>query len=759
MTDVVSSIFDNSEIYPSFRHKTPKRINKMPPKKKDTSRRVSAPPDRVYKSSAPLQQTPLPEKKQRVKSYGKHSAVRIPKDNTLTQMDWVKRMMEAQDGDEEEGEDYVERQSKRRSKRRRKTTGDQPSTPQYHTQTMTQLVRNFSSIEDEPEEQVAKPEEPDLPEVHEDRSIYDVPSSSQSFHHPRDPSKLSMPPKNQVKPPRNPFSSKTMPPPQTPRRILPLEIPSSQSPATPVSLSFRSSTQRSPLQEYSNNTPIPFNTNPKSKMSPTRPPKLEIEDTFDSESNISQWSRVPSSPQKRSSPAKSVRFMLPDVEEENSVTSSPSIKKEPALTQKEKVTKLEILDSDAESEDDIEELELELEEEESQVLAAEISQDLDDQKEIAESEGKYDKQEPETCYGGFGLDTQFEAERILSSSRQCSSGEEASPELRHQSNAVNEETQTLESQRLATQFINSMAPRTADSDVFISVHPQQVTNLLNRTKNHETRNWSLPPTVCRIWIYETAPVRCLKYMAEIGSGKCPGEILDLSGSGNAEFNAKRGSWRAYEILQLYELAEPLSLDQLITNEWLNAAPTKFAKVRPAVLDQLMANLTAPLFDTEEPASSSTDTQEAEEQLMSTIRQFTQPAMSPQLHSDQLDVLKKEETQEVISQQSTPRTKRRHARPLSQATTVDLSQTQTPRHQSVTEIIWESPTRPVPSSPSLRLPTPHHSDHDDLGPESLVPFSMASSQLLTKSQLLPHSLLTDNMPGPAPFIYDTEDEDS
>ena len=42
---------------------------------------------------------------------------------------------------------------------------------------------------------------------------------------------------------------------------------------------------------------------------------------------------------------------------------------------------------------------------------------------------------------------------------------------------------------------------------------------------------------------------------------------------------------------------------------------------------------------------------------------------------------------------------------SQAETVDLSQSLTPRHQSTRDIVFESPTRPIFSSTPVALPTP------------------------------------------------------
>jgi hypothetical protein len=251
-------------------------------------------------------------------------------------------------------------------------------------------------------------------------------------------------------------------------------------------------------------------------------------------------------------------------------------------------------------------------------------------------------------------------------------------------------------------------------------------------------------------------------MAEIGPAKRPGQILDERGLGNAEFNAKKGScWTAYEILQLYELSDPLSLSQLIANEWLKSAPQRFAWVRPAVLDQLMANLKPPLFHTAEsegPASSSTDTQEAEAQLLSTIVQFTQPAPSSQQPSSQFIKTENESHVPASSDYATPLTNIKIAPPASQATTVDLSQTQTPRHHSLDEVVWESPTRPVPSSTPLKLPTPLSAGSEHRGLDTLVPYSMASSQLLTKSQLLPESLLNESVPGPPLFIRDSDDEE-
>jgi hypothetical protein len=428
----------------------------------------------------------------------------------------------------------------------------------------------------------------------------------------------------------------------------------------------------------------------------------------------------------------------------------------------------EILDSDAESEEEVEvhrELPASIGEVEKEInTEQEAGKDMDLQETIVQGE-ENQPGDTESCYGDIGADTQFEAERIIDSPRLSDIAPATQVCADLESETFKERTQMMESQRLATQHMDSMAPRTASSDIFITLPSQHVTNILSRAKDHEMRPYAFPPTVYRVWIYEAKPVCALKYMAEIGPAKRPGQISDERGLGNADFNDKKGgTWNAYEILQLYELSDPLPMPKLIANEWLDEPPKKFAKVRPAVIDQLVANLKPPLFHTESDglASSSTDTQETEAQLLSTMKQFTQLGSSSQAPSQppSSQFIKPEIDSHVptSSDYATPRNYGRMGPPASQATTVDLSQTQTPRHQSVVEVVWESPTRPVPSNTPLKLPTPLSAGSQYHMPDSIVPYSMASSQLLTKSQLLPDSLLDESVPGPPLFIQDSDGEE-
>lgn len=689
-------------------------------------KRVTAPADRVYKSSIPLKQLKFPEPKKRV-TYGKQTSKRISRSDqdTLTQMDFVRlnQLIDEDDGDQEDYEDAAEK----RQKKRRKTLGDQPSShSKYHTQTLTQIDSWSSTVALEQEEE----------------DVFPVPSSPRSLglrnkHIPTTSAKVR--PILQS-PSRKQSASGNMRPPQTPRKMIPREVPSSQSPETPLSSQCRMSpVKRSPLKEISTNCHITVHLNAKAVPTRHESPKLKIEDTFET-STESQQSHATKTPSKKSSPFKTVRFHVQD-DSPKDVAAWPAVKDEHSQVTPTQMgfsranSKYEILDSDAESE-------------------------IDEEDGYAPHEEQGEDEQHETCYGNIGAETQIEVEKLLTFPHA-----EQSQTLDEQAidDDPERETQFAEIERLSTQHLNSMAARTGNSDVFISIHPEHVASILSQKKIHEFRQWRLPPTVSRIWIYETAPISTLKYMAVIGPEKRQSDILNDDGVGNSEFNSlpSHGPNYAYEILEVYELADPLPWAQLYVNEWLKTPPLKWTWVRPAVLDRLMANLKPPLFirsatSQDIPAPSATDTEEAEAQLLCTMLQFTEPATHTQprlCKTMEAKNLACEEPSLPGGQSQTP-----HILRPSQASTASCSESQISRNQTVPEVVWESPTRPVSSSTPLQLQFPSSSAQDYHESGSLVPYSLSSSQLLTKSQMLPASLLADSVPGPPLFIQDSEDEE-
>ena len=935
----------------------------MPPRKRVNTAAIATPPAagrELRKTSIPLKQAKFPSPNKRVRrTYGTKAPKHIPKlqkQDTLTQIwprGWdgaeidgeeeeegeeglveddkavdgglvileeqetrrrsAKRMSgniygEGEDEEDDEDEGYMEKRKRRRrtagdelefmckgepkksKKGRRKTLGDTPLS--VSQQTLTQMVMSpMPSYGDG---------EGDDPIV--DDLVYEVPNSSQ--YQPPFPRRRPATPKIVSKEQeKRDVDAYMPPPPQTPhRRPFRQEIPSSQSPVTPCSIHSRSG--RTPLLEKSLNTPIPFCTNVKSTPTqlPSNTPRLVVRDTFDTEE--SQATRINSTPPKKSSPAKIVRFNLPDEitedsdeeatqnEDDTSPILFPGLIRkaipteilddiqedwnrgtqiEPSFSIRDSNStdlddaedansptqisertskfkdKLEILDSDEEGDFDSEsESESETENDINiSSTAGPSKEDLvvedlcevpvdnpEDDSLVSEVQNGevLDDVSPDTCYGGtFGMETQFEAEQIVSSV-------ESSKQTEVQVNSIAvpldvvkpsrssdgpletsyhpEETQVPEgrsqfvSQRLSTQHVDDMEPRTADSDAFISIHPSQVKLIKNRTKGHIVKKWPLPSKTVRVWLYETDPKSRVKYMTTIGPAKHPRNSLDEQSEDNTAFNSKQSGTAdyAYEIFDLYELSDPVSLNDIKEKGWFKAAPSKFIHVRPVPLDDLMANLLPPIFtrydaeaeseveSEEEPenapeydpiVSSSNDTQEAEAQLVATIQQFTQPLAEVNSDPPVPETPDREDIDSEIQLPSIQTQTPQFLRP-SQAETVDLTQLpgETPIHQSLPEIVWESPTRPVLSStpqlptprvlesPTRRVPssTPRFSrakvpeyesseygDADRVS-DSVVPFSISSSQFLTKSQMLPDSLINNSIPGPTMFVGDSDEED-
>ena len=115
------------------------------------------------------------------------------------------------------------------------------------------------------------------------------------------------------------------------------------------------------------------------------------------------------------------------------------------------------------------------------------------------------------------------------------------------------------------------------ADILISIKPVHIAHIASRLKTHEFRRYLIPTSVKRMWLYTTAPVQCIQYVADVSNGKTPGEIgASDMGLGNDDFNAGRtDSEYGYEIVHLYELNEPLSLQDIVERGWVKAAPQKY----------------------------------------------------------------------------------------------------------------------------------------------------------------------------------------
>lgn len=270
----------------------------MPPQTRAT--RATPPASRVYESPQLPQQAKFKPRRQRV--YGRHSlgSVKAKRQETLTQIGFVRALSDREIDEEIEA---YEMEEKARGKRRKTMT---PSS-RLHTQTLTQLdfvstprvecgdsqeeEEDDDEDEDEDGQGLEKAEEPEYENEDEGGqgpAEDDEPSDSQ--HEPPAPkrrprrrgiitvrcikvepdhpsqSPTAPPPSDPVirdsfvqdSPPHRSATqdSSLMPPPKTPTRKRVLEIPSSQSPATPLSAQRvpqtpRTHDERSPLKSRS----------------------------------------------------------------------------------------------------------------------------------------------------------------------------------------------------------------------------------------------------------------------------------------------------------------------------------------------------------------------------------------------------------------------------------------------------------------------------------------------------------------------------
>ncbi|KAL8393975.1 hypothetical protein RB595_003661 [Gaeumannomyces hyphopodioides] len=163
-------------------------------------------------------------------------------------------------------------------------------------------------------------------------------------------------------------------------------------------------------------------------------------------------------------------------------------------------------------------------------------------------------------------------------------------------------TQLMESQRVPMEVLREMAPASERSDVVVTMHPSRVQEVVEGMRNHEFRATRLPRSVVRTWIYVGRPAQELRYMATLGPPRTIGQIDPNTGLGNAEFNeGKRMAGGvakfAYELVQVYELSNPVSLDRMRESGWTEGQDERSHKfLPPAVVGQLLANLRCALFD-------------------------------------------------------------------------------------------------------------------------------------------------------------------
>jgi hypothetical protein len=173
---------------------------------------------------------------------------------------------------------------------------------------------------------------------------------------------------------------------------------------------------------------------------------------------------------------------------------------------------------------------------------------------------------------------------------------------------------------------------------------------------------------------------------------------------------------------------------------------------------------------------SSDTQEASEQLQSTILQFTQQIPSTAEDQEQAHIRPSQATTVSLSQPPTSspvlsRRPNRHmpAGPVSTEADDDdddplIRIPDSPSHQLAAVLSPPPPTprrrRPVEAQRETTMRACGGQSQTETEAEDfpLVPLSLASSQILTRSQMLPESLMNDSVPAPPLWIEDSDFEE-
>jgi predicted transcriptional regulator len=791
---------------------------------------------KVYTSTpaAPKQQH-FPPRRRHVKTYGR--ARPKPKNQgTLTQMDFVSSAAQEavelssdeDEDDEEEAEpevavpaksakkssranrrkttgdgedDNVHQQA--RDKKRRKTLGDTPSlSSSFHTQTLTQLLGSKVQMEDDWKINDSEDEE-DL------GLIKETPKKANKFQGSQTAQSLDighMPPPPLTLTPSN--------------RRTRTEIPSSlDSPATPLLLRYSPAKQASPLKDKSTNDSAPLSAMKKTQKTPRT---QVIPDSY-STSHSSPATPTPKA-NAHMTPVKKLRFELP--EDKENITPGRTKPKSPK-TIFERASNRKPLSEVPDSDEDFEETDIEEDDrEETSVLEPEqITETRADEEDIIipedenvteahyaigdetqailvssgnpsshdlgaiNSSGTVPDQnvhshdeEPEEAtsttkrvHGEFDMVEVVEQTPISSPRHQQPADEAAATQTDDHMQGY---TQGLESQRVPLEAIRATGPVSDRSDIIISIYGEHVKKMVDRAKNHEFRGWKIPESVHRVWIYITKPSSELRYMCIFGPHKTAGEI-DEDGIGNADFNQgkKLSSKYAYEVLQMYELNNPVPLDLMRKKGW-PTAPQKFAYVPPAIVGQLTSNLRCALWGDEaedghiQSSPNFTESQELAQQIRSDIVHATQ-----QGSSQHMEVVPSSQSPPKSSRERTTPKNNVFARPAlpnapsassarslptapsqrsgglvrpSQATTMSQVSSSSQTH---------SPDRSVPLPPTRALPAQVSEGSSPTSCRHRQQSSLRSSQFPTRSQMLPDSLLNDDIQEPPPIIWDSADDES
>ncbi|KAM3503039.1 hypothetical protein MY11210_008864 [Beauveria gryllotalpidicola] len=352
----------------------------------------------------------------------------------------------------------------------------------------------------------------------------------------------------------------------------------------------------------------------------------------------------------------------------------------------------------------------------------------------------------------------------------------------HHPEPVDTQGVPFESQRVALATLQGFTPASARTDILLPLSHGTLANLLSGHQDAVVLPFKIPAQVVRFWILHDGVLRYLACVAATDGSS--------SGGGGGDFDPHRdngcggrGVW-SYRVAQVYELNNPAQEDDMRAEDWIHGPIRRYVYFPPAVVSQLLWNLRQALFaDPADAVISTTPRTAAAAALASS---------SPLRRSSRLSTPARSRQQQQ-QQASSPL---RYARPPPSTMPAPPAPVRPARacKQHHTQPAYVRPSQAttasqastvdIPASPCVAAAAPDAAGvvprraadgsseslvFDDHGGSSIMmPYSgvsgldgsLAASQLLTGSQILPESLVRDEEQerGAPEEIWDSEEEE-
>lgn len=111
------------------------------------------------------------------------------------------------------------------------------------------------------------------------------------------------------------------------------------------------------------------------------------------------------------------------------------------------------------------------------------------------------------------------------------------------------------------------------TDVFMSIEAEEANKIACGRRSHQYRNYALPPTVERIWLYSKFPMNLFEY------------VICISHDGTIPSDSNGRLRYAYKIHQVWMLRRPVGIEQAISMGILARAPAKYTWVPKSFLQE------------------------------------------------------------------------------------------------------------------------------------------------------------------------------